>query len=183
MKTSRPISPLHSRSLRRRARATVKRVESESGCGWRDARAIGLTLFGPDYRPSTTAPTDATALLQGGGSLTHRIAVGGSRQGRYRRLAARFRWRPMGLTTPGDRLNQARPEQTAIDRGSRPGRSHAFPGSCVSRIRTKTESGRRDSNPRPPTWKAGALPAELLPRRAAFYLAYGRSSIQASPSV
>src|SRR2546426_9780223 len=31
------------------------------------------------------------------------------------------------------------------------------------------ESGRRDSNPRPPTWKAGALPAELLPRRAVFY--------------
>src|SRR3989454_11109659 len=30
-------------------------------------------------------------------------------------------------------------------------------------------SGRRDSNPRPPTWKAGALPAELLPRRAVFY--------------
>src|SRR5437867_135444 len=30
-------------------------------------------------------------------------------------------------------------------------------------------SGRRDSNPRPPTWKAGALPAELLPRRPVFY--------------
>src|SRR6267143_245419 len=29
-------------------------------------------------------------------------------------------------------------------------------------------SGRRDSNSRPPTWKAGALPTELLPRRAYF---------------
>src|SRR6266550_6070857 len=30
-------------------------------------------------------------------------------------------------------------------------------------------SGRRDSNSRPPTWKAGALPTELLPRRGVFY--------------
>jgi hypothetical protein len=29
-------------------------------------------------------------------------------------------------------------------------------------------SGRRDSNPRQPAWRAGALPAELLPRRALF---------------
>jgi hypothetical protein len=40
--------------------------------------------------------------------------------------------------------------------------------SGISRIRTFPESGRRDSNPRPPTWKAGALPAELLPHRAVF---------------
>src|SRR6267378_1263165 len=40
--------------------------------------------------------------------------------------------------------------------------------SCISRNRTGNESGRRDSNSRPPTWKAGALPTELLPRRAYF---------------
>ena len=33
---------------------------------------------------------------------------------------------------------------------------------------TKIWSGRRDSNSRQPAWRAGALPAELLPRRAVF---------------
>src|SRR5438309_9910966 len=117
MKTSRPISPLQSRSLRgREFRPFREPMASESGCECREASPTAHTLFAANYGFASARPKIATALLQPVIGLPQ--AIGG--------------W-----------------------------------------------SGRRDSNSRPPTWKAGALPTELLPRRGRYFIPRAGATLRA----
>ena len=182
--------------------ADIRRVHIEDYKVWLAAQP-GVEAVAPMLRAFPKFETDWVDEDEAGQELERRCAdhegSRGERDGQLRQDAgqgsAGIEPELLGSLQPGQPEHERRkpgdPDQVKGDRIAIPKPVSLHRRDGTGRVSARGDkkgcwSGRRDSNPRHPAWKAGALPAELLPRvlrRFGFFRSVEGEGFEPSKSV